>query len=88
MAAPEGWQEAGVDADVDLEAGWGVDVDPGVAAGEGFAPKMRANLASLYTQIPMFTAVVVRNLAVPGKTVEKGLSRTVEVKVSMVFAVR
>lgn len=75
-----------MDVDVALEAG--CDAPDVAAGGEGFAPKMRANRASLYTQIPMFTAVVVRNLAVPGKTVEKGLSRTVEVKVSMVFAVR
>jgi hypothetical protein len=52
------------------------------------APKILANRASLYTHIPIFTAVVVRNLAVPGKTVSKGLSRSVEVRVSIALAVR
>lgn len=52
------------------------------------APKIFANRASLYTQMAMFTLVVVRNLAVPGVTVEKGWFRTVEVTVSMALAVR
>lgn len=36
----------------------------------------------------MFTAVVVMNLTVPGKTAEKGLSFNVEVIVSIAFAVK
>lgn len=54
----------------------------------GLGPKMRANRASLYTHIPIFTIVVVRNFAVPGKTVEKDLFLSVEETVSIVFAVR
>lgn len=86
---PCGWQVEGdwekkdsfaVDVVVDDED---CDVDE-----EEEAPNSFANTASLYTHIPMFTLVVAKNLAVPGKTVEKGLSRSVDVIVSIVFAVR
>jgi hypothetical protein len=36
----------------------------------------------------MFTAVVVRNFAGPANTAENGLSRSVDVTVSIAFAVR
>ena len=39
-------------------------------AGGGDAPKIFAKRASLYTQMAMFTAVVVMNLTGPGVTVE------------------
>lgn len=77
---PAGWHDAGGD-----DRGSGADGD---AAGVGDAPKSRANRASLYTQMLMFTIVVVRNLAVSGKTAEKGLLRRVDETVSMTFAVR
>lgn len=48
----------------------GVDEEDGV--GLDCAPNIRANLASLYTQIPIFTVVVARNLAVPANTEENG----------------
>lgn len=51
-------------------------------------PKILANLASLYTQRAMLTVVVVRNLPMPGVTVENDWFRTVEVTVSIVLAVR
>lgn len=52
------------------------------------APKNLANRESLYTHRPMLTVVVVRNLAVPGNTVEKGLFFRVDETVSIVLAVR
>jgi hypothetical protein len=81
LAAPDGWQDAGGDVDC-------AGVDEGDDGGFDEAPKSRANLASLYTQIPMFTAVVARNLAVPANTVEKGWLRRVDETVSMAFAVK
>lgn len=93
-----GWQVEGdwekkdsfaVDVDVDVDE---VDVDvveeDEDEEGEGEAPNNFANTASLYTHIPMFTLVVAKNLAVPGKTAAKGLSRNVDIIVSIVFAVR
>lgn len=86
---PCGWQ---VDGDWEKKDSFGVEVDDDEedrdVDEEGEAPNNFANTASLYTHIPMFTLVVARNLAVPGKTVEKGLSRSVDVIVSIVFAVR
>lgn len=86
---PCGWQ---VDGDWEKKDSFGVEVDDAEedrdVDEEGEAPNNFANTASLYTHIPMFTLVVARNLAVPGKTVEKGLSRSVDVIVSIVFAVR
>jgi hypothetical protein len=64
----------------------GRDDDVGDGPDEG--PNIFANLASLYTHIDMFTAVVVTNFAVPGVTVENGWFRRVEVTVSIVLAVR
>lgn len=51
-------------------------------------PNNFANRASLYTQMDIFTVVVVRNFAVPGVTVAKGWLRSVDVTVSMVLAVK
>lgn len=82
---PWGWQ---VDGDCEKNDEDEDDVDDEDDEEEGEAPNNLANTASLYTHIPMFTLVVARNLAVPGKTVEKGLFRNVEVIVSIVFAVR
>jgi hypothetical protein len=62
------------------------DNEEGDGPDEG--PNIFANLASLYTHIDMFTAVVVTNFAVPGVTVENDWFRRVEVTVSMVLAVR
>lgn len=57
----------GTGGGVGAEIGFGpVDVEGG-----GDAPKSFANLASLYTQIAIFTLVVETNLAVPGVTFEK-----------------
>lgn len=84
LAVPDGWQEAGGEGSGDGDA---EDEDEEDGGGV-FAPKSFANRASLYTQIPMFTAVVVMNLAVPGKTVEKDLLRSVDVTVSIALAVR
>lgn len=53
-------------------AGTGEAGDEGAGAGVGGAPKIFANLASLYTQMDMLTVVVARNLPSPGVTVEKG----------------
>lgn len=73
-------------------AGAGVEpVVPGWPAGVvggGFAPKILAKRASLYTQIAMFTTVVEMNFAGPAVTVENDWSRSVEEMVSMTFAVR
>lgn len=84
-----GWQ---VEGDWEKKDSFAVDVDvvedDEDEEGEGEAPNNFANTASLYTHIPMFTLVVAKNLAVPGKTVAKGLSRNVDVIVSIVFAVR
>lgn len=91
-----GWQVEG-DWDREKKDSFAVDVDEvdidvvdegEDEEGEGEAPNSFANTASLYTHIPMFTLVVAKNLAVPGKTVAKGLSRNVDVIVSIVFAVR
>jgi hypothetical protein len=51
-------------------------------------PNSFANRASLYTQMAIFTVVVVRNFAVPGVTVAKGWLRRVDVTVSMALAVK
>lgn len=84
-----GWQ---VEGDWEKKDSFAVDVDVAEEdedeEGEGEAPNNFANTASLYTHIPMFTLVVAKNLAVPGKTAAKGLSRNVDVIVSIVFAVR
>jgi len=69
------------------------DIDDDVAGddegdGPDKGPNIFANLASLYTHIDMFTAVVVTNFAVPGVTVGNDWFRRVVVTVSMVLAVR
>lgn len=63
------------------------DDGSGVVGG-GLAPNIRAKRASLYTQMAMFTVVVAINLAGPGVMVEKDWLRSVEVTVSIAFAVR
>lgn len=90
LAVMCGWQlyfDACVDA-----AGAGLEpAVPGWLAGVvggGFAPKILAKRASLYTQIAMFTTVVEMNFAGPAVTVAKDWSRSVEEMVSMTFAVR